>query len=450
MWQQIYLKNKTILAGLLTLLFVVFLSHPVKAVPADVQIFVNRLIPQMETLLRQELNRREVFFDVTPKPQGNATRLEPYSRIDRDTVFDVTVSYEENMPVLKGKVFDWQERDLIESVASATFKNGARSQLAVFPYNDVELDYGITIKPYSNLYTKPSTEIRDLATQVRLGTPVKLLQYNRDRNWVRVRIEDDGYLAWIRRSELIECDRTQFEEWLNSPKVQLATTIDRPQTLYFGTRLKYLPSNSSSNVSLKGVKSVDFVGPFMPEESMNTLSQGTETITVALPDNRTIQLNRRDVIVSETPTNKSALIEIAKQFLPKEKYGGGSYLWGGTVGTRVDCSGFVQTVFRSGHIYLPRDAYQQKLYTQPVAGSLRNLDELQPGDLVFFSENRRLATHVGIYIGNDRFIHSTPRGAYSGVKINTLRNGNSYDRYFQRTYFGGGRVPTVLISDRSS
>lgn len=414
------LKVTSVLLGFLTVLLIVSLSKPSQAVPADIQAFVNRLNPQMERLLQQQLHRRQVFFDISPQQSGPITRLEPYARIDRDTVFEVSINSSNSVPLLMGKVLTAQERNLIEGLAVENFPNGAESHLEIFPYSDVDLDYGITVKAFSNLYTKPTLEIRDLATQVRMGTAVKLLAYSPDRKFVRVRIEDDGYLAWIQRQDLLECDRPTFEAWINAPKVQLTETIAQPQTLYLGTRL-----------------------PLVPQETSG------DKITVSLPDNRPLQLPDRQVISPQLIADKTSLIQRAQQFMPQQKYGGGRYLWGGTVGNLLDCSGFVQTVFREGNFYLPRDAYQQQLYSQPVAETLQNLNELQPGDLVFFSENRRLATHVGIYIGNSQFIHSTPRGGYSGVKINRLRNGTEYDRYFQRIYFGGGRVPAVPIGDRT-
>lgn len=413
-------KTTSFLIGLLTFFLAVSLSRPGNAVPADIQTFVNRLTPQMEKLLQQQLHRRQVFFDISPQQSGSITRLEPYARIERDTVFEVSMTSSGNIPVITGKVLTAQERNLIEGLAAESFPNGAESHLAIFPYSDIDLDYGITVKAFSNLYTKPTLEIRDLATQVRMGTAVRLLDYSPDRKFVRVRIEDDGYLAWIQRQDLLECDRPTFEAWINAPKVQLTETISQPQTLYLGTRL-----------------------PLVPQETSG------DKIIVSLPDSRPLELSNYPVISPQPLPDKTPLIQIAQQFMPQQKYGGGRYLWGGTVGNRLDCSGFVQTVFREGNFYLPRDAYQQQLYSQPVAETLQNLNELQPGDLVFFSENRRLATHVGIYIGNSQFIHSTPRGGYSGVKINRLRNGTEYDRYFQQIYFGGGRVPPVPIGDRT-
>ena len=97
------------------------------------------------------------------------------------------------------------------------------------------------------------------------------------------------------------------------------------------------------------------------------------------------------------------------------------YLWGGTVGPNYDCSGLMQAAFASVGIWLPRDAYQQEAFTQPLPLSTESLDLscLQPGDLIFFGTPEK-ATHVGLYLGEGRYIHS------SGQKIG--RNGIGVDR----------------------
>lgn len=394
--------------------------------PAAIQTFVKTLNPQMSELLQQELQRRQVEFKLTPQTQGNAIRLSAPRSLDRETVFDVRIEWEKNVPVIKGKVLTKQQRDLIEKVAAESFKNTAQLRVEIFPYEGVGLDYGITVKPYSNLYVQPKEEAGgNLATQVRLGTPVKLLEYSADKKFVRVRIEDDGYIAWIPRRDIMESDRATFEEWVKSPKVTLANTIEQPREVYFGTRLKYVPGKETGKTS---GKSPEVVGAGIPGKSAKP---------EALP---VLQLRRQDVSLNPATADRSALIEIAKQYLPNGKQGRGSYLWGGAVGKNLDCSGYTQTVFRAGNIDLPRDADQQQLYAQPVAETLQKIDQLRPGDLVFFSQNRKYATHVGIYIGNYQFIHSSAKGAYSGVKISALKGGGDYDRAWQTIYFGGGRI----------
>ena len=106
------------------------------------------------------------------------------------------------------------------------------------------------------------------------------------------------------------------------------------------------------------------------------------------------------------------------------------YRWGGTKPeTGFDCSGFVGHVFREGlGLDLPRSAKALSLTGEPVAK-----DELQPGDLVFFNTMRRAFSHVGIYLGNDLFVHAPRTG--SKVRIEDMT-----DRYWKRRFDGARRV----------
>ena len=65
------------------------------------------------------------------------------------------------------------------------------------------------------------------------------------------------------------------------------------------------------------------------------------------------------------------------------------YLWGGTSEPNMDCSGLMQMAFASQGIWIPRDAYQQERFCQPVAVAPASLQLLQPGDLIFFGPPRR-------------------------------------------------------------
>lgn len=107
------------------------------------------------------------------------------------------------------------------------------------------------------------------------------------------------------------------------------------------------------------------------------------------------------------------------------------YKWGGTTPeTGFDCSGFVQFVFRQATgVTLPRSSFDQVLYGVSVAR-----EELQPGDLVFFNTMRAQFSHVGIYIGENRFIHSPSRG--KAVEIVDISNA-----YWQKRYNGARRLP---------
>lgn len=79
---------------------------------------------------------------------------------------------------------------------------------------------------------------------------------------------------------------------------------------------------------------------------------------------------------------------------------------GSTPEKGFDCSGFVGHVFREGlGLYLPRTAKEMS-----TAGETVSREELQPGDLVFFNTMRRAFSHVGIYLGNNQFVHAPRTG----------------------------------------
>ncbi len=107
------------------------------------------------------------------------------------------------------------------------------------------------------------------------------------------------------------------------------------------------------------------------------------------------------------------------------------YRFGGaTPEAGFDCSGFVQYVFRqAAGLVLPRSSFEQIRQGVVVAR-----DELQVGDLVFFNTMRATASHVGIYIGENRFIHAPSRG--KTVEIVDITNS-----YWQARYDGARRLP---------
>jgi cell wall-associated NlpC family hydrolase len=112
------------------------------------------------------------------------------------------------------------------------------------------------------------------------------------------------------------------------------------------------------------------------------------------------------------------------------------YLWGGTVGPNYDCSGLMQAAFVSVGIWLPRDAYQQEAFTQPIS-----IAELAPGDLVFFGTPQK-ATHVGLYLGDGCYIHSSGKDkGRNGIGIDSLsEQGDEVSRSYYQQLRGAGRV----------
>ena len=94
--------------------------------------------------------------------------------------------------------------------------------------------------------------------------------------------------------------------------------------------------------------------------------------------------------------SRDNIVKVARRFL------GTPYLWGGKTPYGIDCSGFVQTVFKSFGIELPRDAHLQEKFLQnyKIAD-----DKIQNGDLLFFKENDKV-THVAISTSGLNFINA--------------------------------------------
>ena len=110
---------------------------------------------------------------------------------------------------------------------------------------------------------------------------------------------------------------------------------------------------------------------------------------------------------------RSELVVTALNFIDVD------YKWGGNSAEEgFDCSGFTRHVYQTvGGIALPRSAEQQA-----AAPGFRHvaLHELAPGDLVFFDTTSRRFSHVGIYVGDGRFVHAPRTGAQ--VRVENMRS----------------------------
>ena len=137
-------------------------------------------------------------------------------------------------------------------------------------------------------------------------------------------------------------------------------------------------------------------------------------------DEETVDVKGRDYLMY---VNNTRLRNFINQWY------GVPYRLGGTTMFGIDCSSFVQTLY--GQVYekyLLRTAREQFDFCSTTF----NLDVLKEGDLVFFTINRRNISHVGVYLGNGKFVHaSTSRG----VMISDIT-----DKYWTKYYAGGGQL----------
>jgi cell wall-associated NlpC family hydrolase len=130
------------------------------------------------------------------------------------------------------------------------------------------------------------------------------------------------------------------------------------------------------------------------------------------------------------PGQLSLLLDRAKTLL------GMPYRPGGTTPRGFDCSGFVKFVFNSIGVDLNRDSRSQSRQGDKVA-----LDDLKPGDLLFFATRgvRRGISHVGIYLGEGQFIHAS---SWNGPGMHCVKIGQVTSDYFAKRLVSARRVIT--------
>lgn len=259
-----------------------------------------------------------------------------------------------------------------------------------------EKNYALSRHAVVNLRSAPGHS-QELATQVLLGTPLRVLKQH--ENWYFVQCPD-GYLAWLNEGELVRLTASELAAW----KV--------------ATRYVFTPDYGYSYA--RADTGSQHIGDLVRGSILVKVGVEGNFTEVAYPDGRTAYVPTSTIVPFEEwlKDNQPSFIlakTIAEQQLGKP------YVWGGTSPKGMDCSGFTKTVYWQQGLIIPRDASQQV-----HAGSAVKYDEklngLEAGDFLFFGRYREdgseKVTHVGIYLGEGAFIHS---GADNGAnKIENL------------------------------
>ena len=273
-------------------------------------------------------------------------------------------------------------------------------------------EYGVVDISVCNLRATPDFDA-EMVSQALLGTPVHILQITDKNNWPEVQTPDT-YTGWVHRDAITLLSFEEYHAWNAAPKI-VVTAL---------TGVVYdRPSAKAGTVS-------DVVAG----DRLKDLGRQGGYFRVGFPDGRIGYLPRKlgeqearwRKGLSQTP---EAIIATALTM------NGFPYLWAGMSPKGMDCSGFVRAVLFMHDIIIPRDAGPQSRTGERLYGT----DDLLPGDFVYFGRNDTAGpkvSHVGIYLGEGRFIHSLGL-----VKIGSFRPEDPlYDAFNTGRYLFGGRI----------
>lgn len=225
----------------------------------------------------------------------------------------------------------------------------------------------------------------EMITQGLLGMPVKIIQRP---GWFRIQTPDQ-YVGWVHRVGVHPVTKAELNAWNGAEKVVV--------TSHYGFTYQQPDVNSQSVSDVVAGNRLKYEG------------ETGDFYRVAYPDGRKAYLlkslsKREKEWRASLKQDPESIIRTAHTLM------GVPYLWAGTSSKGMDCSGLVRTVLFMHDIIIPRDASQQAYVGQhlDIAPGFANV---RPGDLIFFGrkatpEQKERVVHVGIYLGNQKFIHS--------------------------------------------
>lgn len=332
-----------------------------------------------------------------------------FARDSRVALFDVTVESGNGDWILHGETnIPEAKRALVDSLSNINVQ--VTDSIKILPASELDgKTFALVNNSVANLRSTPS-HTAQLVSQATLGMPLKVLK--KQAGWYLVQTPDD-YLSWVDEGGIQLVEKTDFEEWRSASKI---IYLD-----IYGFAYEH-PDRDSLEIS-------DLVAGSI----LKVTDTAGEYYHVSYPDGRTGYVFREetqnfDSWKESAEATEERLVETAKSMK------GVPYLWGGTSAKGVDCSGFTKTVYFMNGWIIPRDASQQ-VHAGEAIDTSDGFDNLRPGDLLFFGKPATDSTtqrvvHVGMWIGDDQFIHSTGRVRISSVDSTS----GNFDRYNLNRY----------------
>lgn len=275
-------------------------------------------------------------------------------------------------------------RKVLRFAAVATMGTAMSSPAISARANDMSKTWGIINVSVCNMRLAAEYNA-GMSTQGLLGMPVRIIN---DDEWLQVETPE-GYISWVHPRSVYKVTREELSKWNTEEQV----IVTKPFSLVYSQ-----PKLSSQTVS-------DVVA----SDRLKYLGKRGAYYKVLYPDGRIGYLPKRDAQpLDEWRKNlrqdTQAILRTAFTLI------GSPYMWGGMSTKGVDCSGFVRTVLLMHDIIIPRDASQMAVKGQHLEID-KDFGNLQSGDLLFFGRKATMTdsarvSHVAIYLGDKRFIHS--------------------------------------------
>ncbi len=258
-------------------------------------------------------------------------------------------------------------------------------EIKLLPDPTLPKTYGVVKLSVANLRSKPSVSA-GLETQALMGMPLRI--YKKEGHYYFVQTPEK-YIKWMNAGAIALMTQKEFDQWAHSSK------------LIFVGGFGYAYSQPDPNSLI--------VTDLLTGNIFKEINADGDFTKIELPDGTPA------FVLSEKIMNYDDWME-SRNLTPDNiekaafSYMGAPYVWGGTSGKGLDCSGFTKNVFLQNGIMLPRDASQQ-VHVGKEIPLTDHLSHLQKGDLLFFGrkatpEKKERVTHVGIYLGNGKFIHA--------------------------------------------
>lgn len=226
------------------------------------------------------------------------------------------------------------------------------------------MNYGICDQAVVPVRIQPGDQ-QEMCNQLLFGDLVVIKGQVKD--WLLIETFDDQYEGWIDLKQISIVENELFNKLILSDRT-------------------YVKSLSEEVYNDKNEKLILTRGAFLPFYKDNLFTINGKQFPFI-----------KEVLLPDGTFQDDKLIELSKTYL------GSPYLWGGRTPFGIDCSGFVQVVYKMFGFFLPRDSSQQAKHGETV----NFINEALAGDLAFFSNEEDAIVHVGILLDNSHIIHAS-------------------------------------------